>query len=153
VQDYTNGFLKLSEYDLEIHHRPGSKQVNAEVLSRHVTAAVRKYQDPTGNRDEEAETSVYLSRKMIGQAQQEDEFSKQTVHYLKAGENSPYVLDDDSILYYGSPRENIQGKSRIIFPTALREQIIRQHRNPVVAGHQGIKRTQYCLKLLFLADT
>ena len=34
--------LKLTEYEFEIIHRPGKKHINADVLSRHVAAAVQK---------------------------------------------------------------------------------------------------------------
>jgi hypothetical protein len=37
--------LKLAEYEFEVVHRPGKKHVNADVLSRHVAAAVRKQND------------------------------------------------------------------------------------------------------------
>jgi hypothetical protein len=37
----TRWVLKLAEYDFEILHRPGKKHVNADVLSRHVSATVR----------------------------------------------------------------------------------------------------------------
>lgn len=52
--------LKLSEYDFEIQQGPSSKHINADVLSRHVAAAVRK-QEGTDTEDE-AEVEVSLSR-------------------------------------------------------------------------------------------
>jgi hypothetical protein len=35
---------------------------------------------------------------------------------------------------------------------ALTDQVIGQHHDPVFEGHQGITRTQHCIKFLFLAD-
>lgn len=59
--------LKLSEYDFEIQHRPGSKNVNADVLSRRVAAAVQKEGSFEG--DGETEAEVPLSKEIIAQTQ------------------------------------------------------------------------------------
>lgn len=69
--------LKLSEYDFEIQHRPGSKHINVDVLSRHVAAVVQNDQVPEGSVGEkETEARVFLSKQVIGQAKWEDEFCK-----------------------------------------------------------------------------
>jgi hypothetical protein len=41
--------LKPSEYDFEIQHRPGSKHINADVLSCHVAAVVKNDSLPEGS--------------------------------------------------------------------------------------------------------
>ena len=38
----TRWVFKLAEYDFEVIHRPGKKNVNEDVLSRHVAATVSK---------------------------------------------------------------------------------------------------------------
>jgi hypothetical protein len=57
--------LKLSEYDFEFQHKPGSKHINADVLSRHVAAAVQKDQAHGGNteRDGEKEANFLSPRR------------------------------------------------------------------------------------------
>jgi hypothetical protein len=48
-----NGWvLKLSQYDFKIQHRSGSKNVNADVFSRHVSAAGRKSEVQKNGTDE-----------------------------------------------------------------------------------------------------
>ena len=50
--------LKLSEYDFEIRHKPGSKHINADVLSRHVAAAVQRDQAHGGSTEGDGETEA-----------------------------------------------------------------------------------------------
>lgn len=88
---------KLSEYNFDIRHQPGSKHVNADVLSCHVAAFVRKCdasQEKGGDTGE-----LPLSKESISQAQKEDENCKQIVKALMTGKELPYCLDQDSVLY------------------------------------------------------
>jgi hypothetical protein len=68
-------------------------------------------------------------------------------------EDIPYFLDQDSVLYYGTPEVRFKEKAKIVVPAALIEQVIQQHHDPVFAGHQGVKRTQNCLKLHYFWPT
>jgi len=43
----THWVLKLAEYEFKIIHRPGKKHINADVLSQHVAAAVKREVDHT----------------------------------------------------------------------------------------------------------
>jgi len=63
--------LKRSEYDFEIRHRPGSKHINADVVSRHVAAAVQKDQVPEGSVEGAGETEgrVSGSKELIGRSE------------------------------------------------------------------------------------
>jgi transposase InsO family protein len=143
--------LKLAEYDFDIQHRPGKKHVNADVLSRHVATVVRKHEDSQETEEDTAEPP--LTKEQIGQAQKEDEYCKQIVKALTAGENLSYYLDQDSVLYYGKPDEKDRGDLRIVIPVTYREQVIRQHHDPVFAGHQGLKRKQNYLKTRYFWPT
>lgn len=78
---------KLSEYDFDIQHQPGSKHVNADVLSRHVAAFVRKCD---ASQEKDGDTGeLPLSRERISQAQTEDENCKQIVKALMTGKELP----------------------------------------------------------------
>jgi len=66
----TRWVLKLTEYEFEIIHRPGKKHINADLLSRHVAAAVQKKSEShidTGV-DVEPQAEVSLSKDVIKQA-------------------------------------------------------------------------------------
>jgi hypothetical protein len=88
--------LKLSEYDFEIQHRPGNKHINADILSRHVAAAVRKHtnQDDGTDARDETEVDVSVSRKEIGKAQNKDEFCQQVRDKLLQGDRLPYFYTE-----------------------------------------------------------
>jgi hypothetical protein len=66
----TRWVLKLAEYDFEILHRPDKKHINADVLSRHVAAAVRK-QTELGNTvgaETQPQAEMTISKEVISQA-------------------------------------------------------------------------------------
>ena len=109
---WTDGYLKLSEYDFEIEHRPASKHINADVLSRHVAAAVQKDQALGGCIEGGGETgaSVPLSKEIIVRAQDKEEFCQQITQALSTGKILPYFLDEDFVLYHGAPEERLQEK-------------------------------------------
>jgi hypothetical protein len=135
----TRWVLKLAEYDFEILHRPGKKHINADVLSRHVAAAVRKQTESSDalGAEIQLQTDVTISKEVIRQAQVSDEYCERNVQALSEGKIVPYFCNQDSVLYHKSTRA-LEGP-KIIVPLALREQIIRQHHEPVFAGHQGEK--------------
>jgi hypothetical protein len=68
-------------------HRPDRKYVNADVLSRHIAAAVRKHNNPLATSDTEVapREEVPLSKEVIGEAQAKDEFCQQTKQALSEG--------------------------------------------------------------------
>jgi hypothetical protein len=103
--------------------------------------------------DRGVEASSYLSKETIREAQGSDVFCQQIIHSLNTEEDVPYFLDQDSVLYYGTPEERLRGKAKIVVPAALIEQVIQQHHDPVFAGHQGVKRTQNYLKLHYFWPT
>jgi hypothetical protein len=52
--------MKLSEFDFEVQHRPGSKHINADVLSCHFSAAVHKDEVLKGSIEGDGETEVIV---------------------------------------------------------------------------------------------
>jgi hypothetical protein len=126
----TRWVLKLAEYDFEILHRPGKKHVNADVLSRHVVAAVRKRKESltATETDVEQPEIMTITKKFIKQAQSKDEFCKETSQALSEGKVLPYFVDQDATLYYKSV--GASGEPRIVVPASLTQQVIRQHHLP-----------------------
>jgi hypothetical protein len=101
----------------------------------------------SGEGDSGVEASSYLSKETIRKSQGSDEFCQQIIHSLSMEESIPYFLDQDSVLYHGTPEVRFREKAKIVVPAALIEEVIQQHHDPVFAGHQAVKRTQNCLKL------
>jgi RNase P subunit RPR2 len=137
----TRWVLKLAEYEFEVVHRPSKKHVNADVLSRHVAAAVNKLPDLSQEvaADVKPMKRVSLTKEIILHAQTKDEFCQQVYQALSEGKTLPYFRDQDLVLYRRTldPSEG----AKVVVPASLREQIIQQHHDPVFAGHQGEKRT------------
>ena len=131
--------LKLEEYDFEILHPPGKKHVNADVLSRYVAAAVRKFPETHGDREADVKPlkEVTLTKDAIMQAQAEDMFCQQIYQALLEGENLPYFRDQDSVLY--RINSDASRKPTVVVPVSLREQVIHKHHNPVFQGTRGKK--------------
>jgi len=114
-----------------------------------VAAAVRKRSEShtdTGA-DVKPQAEVSLSKDVIKQAQGKDELCEQIRQALSEGKQSPYFSDQDAVLYYRTP--NSTEGPKIVVPVSLREQVIRQHHDPVCAGHQGEKRTLSTLRLYY----
>ena len=143
----TRWVLKLAEYDFEVIHRPGKKHINADVLSRHVAATVSKLPDSSEEvaADVKPMQGESLTKEVIMQAQANDEFCQQVYCALSEGKTLPYFRDKHSVLYHTT--SNPSEGAKVVVPASLREQIIRQHHDPVFAGHQGEKRTISNLRL------
>jgi hypothetical protein len=94
--------LKLAEYDFEILYRPGKKHVNADILSRHVVAAVRKRKESITAAETNVEPPevMTITKKVIKQSKSKDEFCQQTSQALSKGKVLPYFVDQDATLYY-----------------------------------------------------
>jgi hypothetical protein len=116
----TRWVLKFAEYDFEILQRPGKKHVNADVLSRHVVAAVRKRNESltAAETDAEPPEAMTISKEVIKQAQSKDEFCQQTSQALSEGKVLPYFVYQDATLYYRPP--GASGEPRIVVPASLR---------------------------------
>jgi hypothetical protein len=145
----TRWVLKLSEYDFEIVYRPGKKHLNADVLSRHIAATVRKSCESHGDKkaDVKPQPETALTKDFITQSQVGDEYCQEIDQGLIEGKDLPFFWDNDSVLYYKLP--NTAEEPKIVVPIALREQVIRLHHDPVFAGHQGEKRTINNIRLKY----
>lgn len=88
-----------------------------------------------------------LTKEVIMRAQTNDKFCQQVYRALLEGKTLPYFRDQDSVLYHrtSDPSEG----PKVVIPVSPREQIIRQHHDPVFAGHQGEKRTLSNLRLRY----
>ena len=88
----TRWVLKHAEYDIEVILRPG-KNINADVLSRRVAAAVSKLPDSS----EEAAVDVKpmqgasLTKEVVRQPQANDEFCQQVYWTLSGGRHYPIL--------------------------------------------------------------
>jgi hypothetical protein len=83
--------LKLPEYEFQVMHRPGKEHVNADVLSRHVAAIVRKHDDSHDTSDVgRPGEEVALSKGVIMLEQAKEEFWQQTKQTLSEGKGVPY---------------------------------------------------------------
>jgi len=111
------------------------KNVNTYVLSRHVATVVRNNGTTT---DVKPQQVVVRSKEFIEQAQSNDDFCQQVSQALSEGKKISYLWDQD-MLYHQSP--DTYEEPKIVVPVPLREQIIRQHHEPIFAGHQGENRT------------
>jgi hypothetical protein len=97
--------------------------------------------------DVKPQAEMSLTKDFIRQSQFGDEFCQKIDQELIEGKDLPYFCDQDSMLYYESPT-TAEGQ-KIVVPIALREQVIRQHHDPVFAGHQGEKRTINSIRLKY----
>jgi hypothetical protein len=145
----TRWVLKLCEYAFEILHRPGKKNVNADVLSRHIAAAVRKSSESHGDKkaDVKQQPEMSLTKDFIRQSQVEDEYCHEIDQALIEGKDIPFFWNNDSVLYYKSPT-TAEGP-KIVVSIALKEQVIRQHHDPIFTVHQGEKRTINSIRLKY----
>ena len=116
--------------------------MNVDVLSRHVAAVVRKNDTTT---DVKPQKEVVLSKEFIKQAQRNVDFCQQVSQALSQGKEIGYLWDQDMVLYHQSPSTSEELKIEV--PALLREQIVRQHHEPLFAGHQREKRTLNSLRL------
>jgi hypothetical protein len=100
----TRWVLKLAEYGFEILHRPGKKYINADVLSRHVAAAVKKQTElgDTVGAEMQPQAEITISKEFISQTQVIDEYCMRINQALSEGKIVPYFCDQDSVLYHKS---------------------------------------------------
>jgi hypothetical protein len=115
--------------------------VNADVLSRHIAATVRKSSESYGDKkaDAKPQPEKAFTKDFIRQLQVVDEYCQEIDQGLIEGKDLPFFWDNDSVLYYKLP--HTAEEPIIVVHIALREQVIRLHHDPVFAGHQGEKRT------------
>jgi len=97
----TRWVFKIAQHDFEFVHRPGKKHINADILSRHVAAAVNKLPDSYEEvaADVKSLEGVSFTKEIIMRAQANDEFCQQFYRALSKLKTLPYFGDHDLVLY------------------------------------------------------
>jgi hypothetical protein len=112
---------RMSEYDFQIQHRPGTKIRHVDALNRHVQVVT---------------TVRQLSRDGAREEQRKDKFC----NYLKIGKiggRMEYFRDDEGVIY--KKRKN--GETQLVVLRSLVKEIIYQNHDSIFASHSGQKRT------------
>jgi len=106
-------------------------------MLRHVAAAVSKLPDSSEEvaADVKPVQGASLTKEDIMQAQANYEFCQQVSWVLSEGKKLPYFRYKDSVLYHGT--SNPSEGAKVVVPASLREQIIRQHHDPVCRTPRG----------------
>jgi hypothetical protein len=113
--------LRLSEFDFEIEHVPGSKIKHVDALSRHVGLV---------------EESQLMSKELMIREQKRDAFCRQQVQNRLTA-NGEYFLDMDGVLY-----RRVEGKQpKLVVPRSLIQDVIAENHNPIFRAHPGSRRT------------
>jgi len=119
--------LRLSEFDIEIEHVPGSKIKHVDALSRHVGLV---------------EDTQLMSKQLMLNEQKKDSFSQEQIQNRPAT-NGEYFLDMDGVLY-----RRVKGRHpKLVVPQSLIKYVIAENHNPIFVAHPGSKRT---FELIFL---
>jgi len=121
--------LRLSEFDFEIEHVPGSKIKHVDALSKHVGLV---------------EETHLMSKEIMMKEQKKDLFCKEQVQppYSK---QQIFFLDMDGILY-----RRVKGKQpKLVVPQALIQEVIAENHNPIFVAHPGSKRTLELISLKY----
>jgi len=118
--------LRLSEFDFEIEHVPGTKIKHVDALSRHVRLV---------------EDTQLMSKELMLREQTKDLFCKQN----RLTTNGDYFLDMDGVLYI-----RMKGKQpKLVVPQSLMQDVITENHNPIFVAHQGSKRTFKLISLKY----
>lgn len=115
----TRWTIKLSEYDFEVLHRPGTSNSNADALSRIQIVKIGVSPEAILE-NQEAEEELQKIKKTL------DTYEKDEAGYI-------YFVDR-------------KGRRRLIVPADNREAVISAHHDTPFGGHQGIERTNELIK-------
>jgi len=150
--------LKLSEYDIEIKHRSGKSNGNADAISRlgHTINSIQQM----GMTDITNTDIIYYihNLKEIREAQRHDNYFQPIIDYLEneipPSNNKEYervMADKDNytiineILYRIVPTHTMIKRGtveyRLCIPRHMASDIIKRNHNDMVAGHLGLKKT------------
>jgi len=119
--------LRLSEFDFEIEHVPGSKIKHVDALSRHVGLV---------------EGTQLMSKALMLREQRKDLFCKQQIQN-RLNTSGEYFLDMEGVLY----RRGKDKQPKLVVPQSLIQDVIDENHNPIFVAHPGNKRT---FELIFL---
>ena len=121
--------LRLSEFDFEIEHVPGTKIKHVDALSRHVGLV---------------EDTKLMSKELMLREQKKDLFCKQQIQN-RLTTNGEYFLDMDGVLY-----RRMKGKQpKLVVPQSLMQDVIAENHNPIFVSHPGSKRTFELISLKY----
>jgi len=112
----TRWAIKLSEYDFEVEHRPGTQMRHADALSRNVNII---------------KEGLVLSKENIRDKQMVDELCEQYKQY------EDFWSDENGVLYYQPPKT----QPRIVIPVALVPTVLTCYHELPFTAHQGVSRT------------
>ena len=119
--------LRLSEFDFEIEHVPGTKIKHVDALSRHVGLV---------------EDTQLMSKELMLREQKKDLFCKQQIQD-RLNTTGEYFLEMDGVLY-----RRMKGKQpKLVVPQSLVQDVIAENHNPIFVAHPGNKKT---FELIFL---
>ena len=163
--------LALQEFDLEILHRSGKSNSNADCLSRTplletqtAEANAISASPNTTEESEQTDVSYQLQKEgVLHQHQREDGVCGPMVTYLETGElpedpqsarkialGSPRFTLSDGLLYLVD-HQSRKGL-RLVVPMTLREELLGAYHDDVLAGHLGFLRTWSKLRTLYYWD-
>lgn len=137
----TRWSLLLQEFNISLRHRPGSKNANADALSR------LPYDDaPT----HEEEMPVFVAKRRVDviKLQGEDKFLKEIIHLKNPSAPVPRKLRrtarafslKDGVLFRRAKGFE-EDKLALAVPKALRREILVSCHDDITAGHLGMKIT------------
>jgi hypothetical protein len=113
--------LRLSEFDFDIEHVPGTKIRHVDALSRHVGLV---------------EENQLLSKERILKEQDKDPFcEKQKSNGLKA--KGEFFLDLEGVLY----RRQKSKQPQLVVTQSMVQEVINANHTPIFVAHPGSKRT------------
>jgi aminoglycoside phosphotransferase family enzyme len=91
--------LRLTEFDFEVQHRPGTKIKHVDALSRHVQTVT---------------TKQTLSKNFVRVEQETDKFCN-TIEVGELKGKSEYFYDKEGVIY----RRRKNGEHQLVVPTSL----------------------------------
>ena len=112
--------VRLSEFDFEIEHVPGSNIKHVDAISRHVGLV---------------EETQLMSKELMNREQKKDQFCIEQAQNRPTA-NSEYFLDMDGVLY-----RRVKGEQpKLVVPQSLIQNVIAENHNLIFVAHPGGKR-------------
>ena len=157
----------LASFNFTLVHRAGSKQVNADALSRRpglveeATPDITEFDDNFGDIDDIYALQDELTPQHVAEATQEDRVLSKLFPYVVEGKkpdkedrkvlSAPGVdyvnvfeclSEKDGMLFYTAPKVNgVEGKPRLCLPLSLQDAAFRAAHTHSLSGHYGITQT------------
>lgn len=129
-------FMMISEYQFRVFHKPGKEHRNADGLSRMPEDITNGPEDgPTGRSEIVYRLSpLRLSRSTLREMQEEDTACQK---YSKGAlEPGSKFIKQEGLLYRSE-----HGKIRLVVPSVLRRQLLKESHDSKISGHGGYRVT------------